>query len=321
MLVDDMGDFLSDETSHFYQMHGIPYKRSYLFYGVPGTGKTSMIQALAGKYGRNLCYLSPTHPELTDDSLKTAIERAPRNAIIILEDVDALFGKKREKKIQQSPLTFSGLLNALDGVGNHDGLIFVLTTNFKEELDEALIRDGRVDVRVRFDYCTPQQIEQLFENFYPAAAAAKPANAIDKDASEGTSADDPEIAVLEARLAALRRAKSDGAVGKALPVGADFRDALLVALDGRKVTAAQLQNFFVKNRKCTAVEAIGNIDQIVEALKRREQEEAEKIAGVGEKDGASDKKDGVIAPSENTVAKAGGSSKEVHVHVHGVAIA
>eukprot|EP00928_Gymnodinium_smaydae_P055463 TRINITY_DN3899_c0_g1_i4.p1 TRINITY_DN3899_c0_g1~~TRINITY_DN3899_c0_g1_i4.p1 ORF type:complete len:379 (+),score=64.47 TRINITY_DN3899_c0_g1_i4:64-1200(+) len=157
-LVDDFSEFLSEETGQFYTQHGIPYKRSYLFYGVPGAGKTSMIQALAGKFGRNLCYLSPTHPELSDDNLKSAIEKVPDNAIVVLEDVDALFGKNREKKIHQSPLTFSGLLNALDGVGNHDGLIFVLTTNFKEQLDAALIRDGRVDYRVRFDYCTPEQM-------------------------------------------------------------------------------------------------------------------------------------------------------------------
>eukprot|EP00414_Alexandrium_minutum_P000959 CAMPEP_0113834172 /NCGR_PEP_ID=MMETSP0328-20130328/8290_1 /TAXON_ID=39455 /ORGANISM="Alexandrium minutum" /LENGTH=382 /DNA_ID=CAMNT_0000802473 /DNA_START=24 /DNA_END=1169 /DNA_ORIENTATION=- /assembly_acc=CAM_ASM_000350 len=158
-LVGDLSDFLSEETSQFYLEHGIPYKRSYLFYGVPGAGKTSMIQALAGEFGRNLCYLSPTHPELDDDSLKSAIEKVPENAIVVLEDVDALFGKGREKKVHSSPLTFSGLLNALDGVGNHNGMVFVLTTNFKDQLDAALIRDGRVDLRIRFDYCTPDQMQ------------------------------------------------------------------------------------------------------------------------------------------------------------------
>jgi len=79
-LVDDLADFLSEETANFYQSHGIPYKRSYLFYGVPGAGKTSMIQALAGKFGRNLCYLSPTHPELSDDSLKMWMHSSVRTA-------------------------------------------------------------------------------------------------------------------------------------------------------------------------------------------------------------------------------------------------
>merc|ERR1712176_223050 len=129
----------------------------------------------------------------------SAIERVPDNAIVVLEDVDALFGKGREKKIHQSPLTFSGLLNALDGVGNHDGLVFVLTTNFKEQLDSALIRDGRVDMRVRFNYCAPDQIEKLFENFYPQCKE-KVDGVIELVADPN---EDPDIAALEAKLTAL----------------------------------------------------------------------------------------------------------------------
>merc|ERR1719382_2259988 len=219
-----------------------------------------MIQALAGRFGRNLCYLSPTHPELTDDSLKSAIERVPDNAIVVLEDVDALFGKCREKKIQQSPLTFSGLLNALYGVGNHNGLVFVLTTNFKEQLDRALIRDGRVDLHVRFDYCTPDQMEKLFDNFYPPKADCTSNSEGVADLVAGGSLD-PEIAALEAKPAVLKRAKaaaSDceaaGAEETKGPNGATFRDALLLSLGERRVTAAQLQSFFVSHRKCTAVE-------------------------------------------------------------------
>lgn len=109
-------------------------------------------------------------PELTDDSLKSAIEEVPDNAIVVLEDIDALFGKNREKKVAQSPLTFSGLLNALDGVGNGNGVVFILTTNFAERLDSALTRYGRVDMRVLFSHCTGTQIKKMFERFYPDCA-------------------------------------------------------------------------------------------------------------------------------------------------------
>lgn len=327
MLVDDLSEFLSDETAQFYQDHGIPYKRSYLFYGVPGAGKTSMIQALAGKFGRNLCYLTPTHPELSDDCLKSAIERVPDNAIVVLEDVDALFGKNREKKIHQSPLTFSGLLNALDGVGNHDGLIFVLTTNFKEQLDAALIRDGRVDLRVRFDYCTPEQMERMFDNFFGVPTT------LEAGGGDGSSADnkvevaeaDPEIAALEAKLAAMKKAKAStsisGVAAEPEPTGAAFRDALLVALDDRKVTTAQLQSFFVQKRKCTAKEVIADVGAVVAALDERAKEEAEKETGAAEKKGENeaganiqqDKKSG---QGEVVATAAEGGAKTVHVHVH-----
>merc|ERR1719401_333607 len=107
------------------------------------------------------------------------------------------------KRSSRAPLTFSGLLNALDGVGNHNGLIFVLTTNFKEQLDAALIRDGRVDLRVRFDYCTPDQMQKLFDNFYPPKDRDAPESSskVSPDA-EGDA--DPEIVALEAKLAALK---------------------------------------------------------------------------------------------------------------------
>ena len=130
-MVGDLSSFLSKESFQFYNKHGIPYKRSYLFYGVPGAGKTSLLTAIAGKFKRNLCIMQPTDPRVTDDSLAEAIKEAPSRSIIVLEDVDALFGKNRDTKNPKMNISFSGLLNALDGVSNPDGQVFVLTTNFR----------------------------------------------------------------------------------------------------------------------------------------------------------------------------------------------
>ncbi|KAG9405651.1 hypothetical protein AC1031_003559 [Aphanomyces cochlioides] len=88
-LIADLDDIVSEDTKAFYADHGIPYKRSYLFYGVPGTGKTSLIQAMGGQYERKLYFLQPTHPKMTDDSLRSAIEQVPRKSITVLEDIDA----------------------------------------------------------------------------------------------------------------------------------------------------------------------------------------------------------------------------------------
>eukprot|EP00657_Telonema_sp_P-1_P010745 TRINITY_DN531_c0_g2_i4.p1 TRINITY_DN531_c0_g2~~TRINITY_DN531_c0_g2_i4.p1 ORF type:complete len:364 (+),score=36.10 TRINITY_DN531_c0_g2_i4:129-1220(+) len=148
-LLNDLQDFTHPDTEEYYTTHGIPYRRSYLFYGAPGSGKTSLIQALAGAYERNVCYIHPTHPKMTDDSLRAALDDSTTGgAIIVFEDIDAMFGKNRDNKVRNSPLTFSGLLNALDGIGDPRGQIIVLTTNFREQLDSALIRNGRVDMQV-----------------------------------------------------------------------------------------------------------------------------------------------------------------------------
>merc|ERR1711879_501505 len=128
---------------------------------------TSLIQALAAKYDRNLAFVQPSHPKMTDEKFKTCIQKAPTNSLIVLEDIDALFNKDRSKKNINCPLTFSGLLNGLDGVGNPDGQIFIMTTNFVDRLDDALIRSGRVDLHIEFPLATNEQLKKMFLLFYP----------------------------------------------------------------------------------------------------------------------------------------------------------
>jgi hypothetical protein len=166
-VIQDIDKFLSQKSRQFYTRNGIPYRRAYLFHGIPGTGKTSFVQALAGHFHRSVCYLLPSHPEMTDDSLRTSITSIPSNSIVVFEDIDALFTKDRVRKNDKSALTFSGLLNALDGIGNPNGQIFVLTTNLRDELDSALIRNGRVDMHVEFGYAMDEQLELIWRNFYP----------------------------------------------------------------------------------------------------------------------------------------------------------
>jgi len=136
-------------------------------YGPPGSGKTSIIQAIAGKYKRNLCFVQPLSKEWTDDTFSACVQFAPRRALIVLEDIDSYFGKNRETLHDKCPLTFSGLLNALDGVSSTDGQIFILTTNFVERLDEALVRSGRVDRKIQFPSVDPKLARDMFIQFYP----------------------------------------------------------------------------------------------------------------------------------------------------------
>jgi hypothetical protein len=109
--VADLQAFLSKDSRAWYQQHGIPYKRNYMFYGPPGSGKTSLIQALASHFDRNLCFIQPCHPDMTDDSFKNALQSTPQKSVSILEDIDSLFASDRSKRNMQCPLIFSGFLN------------------------------------------------------------------------------------------------------------------------------------------------------------------------------------------------------------------
>jgi chaperone BCS1 len=144
----------------------VPYRRGYLLYGPPGTGKTSFVQAVAGLLKLKLCYLNLSNNEMNDDSLNRLLSEAPENSIILLEDVDAMF-LQRDQVQKKQTLSFSGFLNALDGVRSQEGQIMFMTTNHKERLDPALLRPGRADVHVRLDLASEKQIKELFLRFFP----------------------------------------------------------------------------------------------------------------------------------------------------------
>ncbi|KAI8872339.1 hypothetical protein GQ42DRAFT_119516 [Ramicandelaber brevisporus] len=169
-LVDDVREFIGNGA--WYAERGIPYRRGYLLYGVPGSGKSSFIQALAGELGYNICLLNLAERGLTDDRLNHLLSVAPERSLVLLEDIDAAFAKRDPNAREgfQSSVTFSGLLNALDGVASSEERMVFMTTNHIERLDPALIRPGRIDVRLFFGYATEDQIRRMFTRFYPEHA-------------------------------------------------------------------------------------------------------------------------------------------------------
>ena len=114
---------------------------------------------------------------LTDDNFAEALASAAPRCILLLEDVDAAF-IQRERSGAGGSLTFSGLLNAIDGVAAQEGRLLFLTTNHPELLDPALVRPGRVDVRVPFKLCTRPQILAYCRHFYGPAISEQTAEAL-----------------------------------------------------------------------------------------------------------------------------------------------
>ncbi|VDO53640.1 unnamed protein product [Onchocerca flexuosa] len=151
-----------------YTERGIPYRRGYLFYGPPGSGKSSFIAALASYFGYSVCMLSLSERTLDDDRLNHLLNTPPPYSVVVLEDVDAAFGS-RDDPVQSAKayegltrVTFSGLLNAIDGVASADERILFMTTNHIDRLDPALIRPGRVDVKQYFGYCTETMFSEVY---------------------------------------------------------------------------------------------------------------------------------------------------------------
>ncbi|EGF76556.1 hypothetical protein BATDEDRAFT_30890 [Batrachochytrium dendrobatidis JAM81] len=175
IIYNDIKAFLAGGS--WYHTHGVPYRRGYLLYGPPGSGKTSYIQSLAGELGYNICILNLGEMGMTDDRLAHLLNNIPARSIILLEDVDAAFPSRTavsndpntthvQTNSTRSMLTFSGLLNALDGVAAAEERIIFMTTNHMDRLDNALVRPGRVDVRAYIGNATELQARAMFLRFY-----------------------------------------------------------------------------------------------------------------------------------------------------------
>lgn len=120
----------------------------------------------------------------------------------------------------QSSVTFSGFLNALDGVASGEERIIFMTTNHVEKLDPALIRPGRVDLNQLIDDATPEQASVLFKRFYGGRIV-----------SEDIS--DAEVVQYADRLHNMAQEEM---------------------LNGRRVSMAALQGFFIRNDARTAID-------------------------------------------------------------------
>ena len=152
------------ESRERYETLGIPWRRGYLLYGPPGTGKTSLVTALASELSLNVCVLSLASPTVTDEKIGGLLSSVPRRSVILIEDVDAFF-TQRAKADSQVKVSYSGFINALDGVAAHEGSAVFLTTNHPDRLDEAAIRSGRVDFRMELGPCDRDQLERMAMKF------------------------------------------------------------------------------------------------------------------------------------------------------------
>lgn len=161
-LISQLANFFG--SAEFYDKFGATWKRVHLFHGPPGSGKTSVVVALASIFNYNIAKLTPGTMDGRD--IENLFNTVPAQTFVILEDVDALFvGREATGAVD-----FSTLLQCMDGVATKRGLVVFMTTNHIQKLDEALKREGRVDYQVEFTLPGPEQLRFALKTLAPQFA-------------------------------------------------------------------------------------------------------------------------------------------------------
>jgi hypothetical protein len=136
-----------------YENEGLPFRRGYLLYGIPGSGKSSSIEVIAIKHNMSVYMVNLNSKNMTDTILINLVCHVPPRSIIVFEEIDKQLETLQKNRNNQ--VSFGGILSAIDGPQRlNDGCIVIMTTNNNNFLGESerksLIRPGRIDKVIEF---------------------------------------------------------------------------------------------------------------------------------------------------------------------------
>jgi chaperone BCS1 len=163
-IINDINKFINDES--LYDKLNIPYKRNYLFYGVPGTGKTSFVHAIASYINYDIYIAKLSTKKKTFEDL---VSKVKDNSVLLIEDIEHCFPTDLK---DCDKFEINDLLNMLDGI-SHKKIIIIMSANCVDRIPKKLLRPGRVDMKIEFTYCKKPEIIKLFNRFCPDEDADK----------------------------------------------------------------------------------------------------------------------------------------------------
>lgn len=162
--VQDIIDYFKNPKK-FHDM-GAKLPKGMLLYGPPGTGKTLLAKAIAGEANISFFQVAASSFEekyvgvgasRVRELFDAAKKAAP--AIIAIEEIDAVGSSRNDSRTQAQ--TLNQLLVEMDGFTSSDNIFILATTNRYEDLDEALIRPGRIDRHIEVFAPNPSEREQI----------------------------------------------------------------------------------------------------------------------------------------------------------------
>lgn len=167
-------DFLKNRDKYIEKGARMP--RGALFYGPPGTGKTLLAKAISGESDVN--FISATGSDFVEvyvgvgasrirDLFNKARKKAP--CVLFIDEIDAL-GRKRSScntsgGNSERDNTLNKFLVELDGFEENDNIIVFGATNRLDIIDDALLRPGRFDRKIRFELPEKSEREKIFSHY------------------------------------------------------------------------------------------------------------------------------------------------------------
>lgn len=140
----------------YYSKHNLVHKLGILLYGKPGTGKTSLIKAIASQFKSPVIMFDMLN--CTDCNYPNRLDYVKKLSdsplIVVMEDVDFFFKKRDDDKITKDGMQENQhrAFQILDGLYSINDVIFIATTNHIERLDPGFVRPGRFDIQLELDY-------------------------------------------------------------------------------------------------------------------------------------------------------------------------
>ena len=185
-IIDHLDKWLANED--IYKQRGLTFKTGILLHGTKGTGKSSLATAIATYLKCGLINIDcTTFQDLNIADVTESINADNERYVILLDEVDSLFISRDGDDADTKKERTAKLLGFLDGPNSPTNVVFVLTTNYKDRLDEAAIREGRVDLDIELldisektarDMChdfelSEKQISEIFKDItFPVNPAA-----------------------------------------------------------------------------------------------------------------------------------------------------
>lgn len=152
-IMDNIDKFVA--LKDFYEEKQVIYKIGFIFYGVPGTGKSSLVRALSTYYNRPIISVDTTNIAKIDlNQLSRAINLDEgKEYIVLFEDFDTIFIDRealaKDPKLQEKQnAMIHDLQQFFDSNTSPNNVIFIATTNYMNKIDKSLVRGGRLDTLV-----------------------------------------------------------------------------------------------------------------------------------------------------------------------------